>query len=513
MTEAVLAIRDLTKTFNGRAVLKRVSLDINAGEVHGLVGANGSGKSTLIKIISGFHSDDSGAQLTIAGHDVHLPSSPKQLARLGVKFVHQDLGLVPNFTISENFALLERTRVSLAAVPRHRDESRCQELLTRFGLELSASARVEELTITEQVMIAVMRTMYADRRPTKVLVLDEATSGLPPEESAAVLRIVRDVADQGVGVLFVSHRLDEILDICDRTTVLRDGTVVTSRPSSEFSSQSLAAAMFGTLAAEIADGISATESITQSSSEPHHNPVALQVSQLRGGTVREATFSVHKGEIVAITGLLGCGVSELGRLLFGADRATRGKVAVGEHLLDKPTPRSARSSGVAYVPASRDLSVLKLMTLRDNLMLPDMSAAWRTGLLRRRTERRLALQILKQFGVVPAEPDLILATLSGGNQQKVALAKALQRRPDVLILDDPCRGVDISARRDIYQILRDLASNGLAVLLLTSELEDVEALCDRVIIMHFGVTGSSIPAADLTMTDLTNLINGTKEST
>ena len=423
-----------------------------------------------------------------------------------MKFVHQDLGLIEDFTIAENFALSRSRAVSVAANSRRDDNARCRELLERFGLHLDATRRAAELTITEQVMVAVIRSVYADESPTKILVLDEATSGLPPEESDAVLRIIREVAGNGVAVLFVSHRLDEVVTVCDCTTVLRDGRVVAVDDTSHLDSGTLIKAMFGVLA-----GTPDAAPQVRAVARPN-NEVALDVLHLRGGAVHDATFTLHRGEILGITGLLGCGINDLGRLLGGADHAVGGVVEVGGRAVSTGAPRRTRSAGVAYVPASRDVSVLKPMTIRDNLMLPDMSSSWRHGHLSRARERALVVGLLKDFGVVPPEPDILLGSLSGGNQQKVALAKALRREPDVLVLDDPCRGVDMAARRDIYRILRGLAESGLAVLLLTSEIEDVEALCARIVVMRNGRTRPGFGIDDMSMTDLTSLINDPKET-
>jgi ribose transport system ATP-binding protein len=518
-------VQSISKSFGGKPVLNDISLAIEPAEIHGLVGANGAGKSTLIKIIAGYHAPDHAGQLSIGGAGVPLPASARQLMAAGARFVHQDLGLIPGLTIAENFALGPGlSRKSLGLWTRRRELRSCQERLQQLGLSYAPDRLVQHLSIAQQVMVAVVRAVTDRAGPTTLLVLDEPTSGLPREQAALVTDLVKRTASQGVGILFVSHRLEEVLDVCDRITVLRDGFVIerldrATDPRS-YAIDPLTAAMFGV-------GLSAAPPVLPTDIHPPGDspsmggplPAAsefpgqagrevarLRVEGLAGDVVRDVSFAVRRGEVLGITGLIGAGASEVGRLLFGVHPTAGGRLFIDDVAFQPRSPKEAKARDVAYVPASRDLSLLKTLSVTENATLTDLAAFGRAW-LHLAEERRTVSGLLSRFTVSPADPSRPVGTLSGGNQQKVALLKWLRCNPRLLILDEPCRGVDVSARRAIYDILRNAAAGGLSVIVISSEVEDVAELCDRVLLMQDGRLIQELSTPNITAETLTRALN------
>jgi ribose transport system ATP-binding protein len=514
-----LALEGVSKSFNGRTVLRDVSLTVGSGEVHGLVGSNGAGKSTLIKTVSGFHGPDRGGTMSIGGETLSLPAGPATLMAAGARFVHQDLGLMPTLSIAENFTLEPGLSAGAFGLKtRRREVAECRERLRRFDLRHDPRALVGDLSISEQVLVAVVRAVTDSAGATSLLVLDEATSGLPWEESGTVLDLIRRTAAAGVGVLFVSHRLDEVLDACDTVTVLRDGAVVdTLRAGAEnWTLDQLTAAMFGEAAAHEARSDASSRpasAAARSASAPVGAPDSagaraslLRVDGLRGAASRGVSFEVAAGEIVGLTGVVQPEAGEVGRILFGAERPRGGEVRLDGEPYAPRSPREAKSKGVAYVPASRDLSLLKSLSVTENATLADLGP-FGTGFLNGGAERRATEELLGRFKVQPADPRRVLGTLSGGNQQKIALLKWLRLSPRLLILDEPCRGVDISARQAIYEILRDAAARGLAVLVISGEIEEAAEICDRVLVLQDGRIDGELAGPDLTPESLMQALN------
>jgi ribose transport system ATP-binding protein len=512
-----LELAGATKSFNGRAVLRDVSLTIAAGEVRGLVGANGAGKSTLIKTVSGFHAPDGGGALRIGGAELPLPAAPGALMAAGARFVHQDLGLLPGLTIAENFTLEPGLSVAaLGLKTRGREVEECRERLGRFELQHDPRTLVGDLAISEQVLVAVVRAVTDPAGATSLLVLDEATSGLPFDDAGTVLDLIRRTAAAGVGVLFVSHRLDEVLGVCDAVTVLRDGCLVDTLRKSEgdgrWNLETLTAGMFGAGAAK-PDEAPAVEHAPASTAAPGSAPAVasasaprLTVDSLRGAHATAVSFELRPGEILGLTGVVQVEAAEVGRIIFGADPARGGTVHLDGESYRPRSPRAAKAAGVAYVPASRDLSLLKGLSVTENATLADLRP-FGTGFLRRRAERAATKELLERFQVSPPDPGRVVGTLSGGNQQKVALARWLRTDPRLLVLDEPCRGVDINARTAIYRILRDAAADGLAVLVITGEIEEAAEVCDRVLVLAGGRVDRELAGPALTPEALMHALN------
>jgi ribose transport system ATP-binding protein len=484
----VLALRDLSKTFGGTAALKNVALTVGAGEVHGLLGENGSGKSTLIKVLSGFHAPEHGATVEFNGEAVAFPLAPGQFRSLGLAFVHQDLGLIPELSVLENLRVGTLVARRGRWISWSRESRRAQETFARFGIVLDPSAQVGELTSTERALLAIVRAVEEIRegQATKkegpgLLVLDETTVFLPREGVEQLFALVRSIVKRGeASVLFVSHDLDEIREVTDRVTVLRDGRVQGSVDTSATSERQLVEMIIGrTLAAPTAPPVSKTG----------EQPVEVTVRDLSGEAVEQVAFDVRRGEILGLTGLLGSGFEDIPYLLFGARRCRSGTLGFDGATFDlrSLTPDRAVSNGVALVPAERQRDgCVPELPVGENVMLEVLSRYHGRFGLRTRRMSNDAEFLLERFDVRPRDPDAAYDALSGGNQQKALLAKWLQSDPRLVLLHEPTNGVDVGARAQIFSILRAATEAGACVVCASSDYEQLAVLCDRVLVMARG---------------------------
>ena len=488
----VIAARNFSKTFSGRTVLQCVDLDVFPGEVHGLLGQNGSGKSTFIKILAGFHHPDDGASLTVGGTEVPMPLRPGGARRHGMSFVHQDLGLAPEMTVLENFRVgLYDTH--LAWRVNWREERRTvRAAMRRYGARCEPDALVSSLGEVDRAMVAIARALEELRTGDGgLLVLDEPTPYLPRDGVELLFASVREAAASGIGVLFVTHRLEEVHALTDRVTVLRDGRLVDTAVAASASESDLIELILGFALEELYPA-------------PHDSvgEVALSVRDVNSEHVKDFGLELRRGEIVGVTGLLGMGWERVPYLIFGADSGATGSVELGGHThqLEDLTPGKAMRRGLALLPANRlrDGGVGSA-TVSENLTLPTVGNYFSGGLLKHRRELRRVSELLDDFQVSPPDPDSTFATLSGGNQQKVLVAKWLETKPKVLLLHEPTQGVDVGARAQIFTRIRDAAAAGTAVVLASSEYEDLVHLCDRVIIFRDGQAVSEVSGPALTL--------------
>jgi ribose transport system ATP-binding protein len=486
-----LEIRGLSKSFGGATALRDVSLQVRRGEIHGLVGRNGSGKSTLIKVLAGYHAPEPGASMSVGGTTVHLPVPPGAAQRLALSFVHQDLGLIPGLSILENLRVNRYQPGFARRISWPAERARVRQALDRFRLDLDIERQVSTLAPVERALVAIARAMSdAANHEGGVIVLDEPTSYLPANEVRVLFSAVRRVAEAGTAVIFVSHRLEEVLSLTDRVTVLRDGEVAGTVETREASEEQLIAMILGRAMEQL-----------YPQAQPHPGEVVLSARGLAGGLVNGIDFDVHRGEILGLAGLVGMGQNNVPYLLYGASAATRGEVTMSGRSFPvaKLSPQQSAAAGIALVPADRlGASGVGHLSVQDNVGLPVLRQFFTRGALSSRAERDHVANLLTSYGVRPPEPERPLETLSGGNQQKALLAKWLQLAPELLLLDEPCQGVDIGARKEIFARMRAAADAGTSIVMASSEFEDLAHVCDRVFVFRHGRIASELAGDALT---------------
>jgi rhamnose transport system ATP-binding protein len=495
---ATLSVRGLSKSFGGVKALSDVSIDLEPGEIHALVGENGAGKSTLIKILSGAHEKDAG---TITVGEVEAKGlTPQRSRALGIAVIYQQPALLPDLSVAENVAQgLEPSRLFRRVDWKGRRE-KTRALLARLGLNLDPDLPARDLSMPEKQLVEIARALGEEAR---VLVLDEPTASLSTREVTKLLAILRELRAQGLSIVYVSHRLEEIFEIADRVTVLRDGAVVETRPAKGLSAAELIRMMVGR---ELTAVYPARPSAT-----PAPAAIALEARGLgcHASGVHDASLALRAGEILGLFGLVHSGRTELARILFGITPADSGEVLLGGRPVRVRSPGDASGLGIAYVPEDRrQHGIVAAMPVAANCTLAVLDTL-RTGLLLdRERESEIAKSYIERLRIKTASLDAEAGTLSGGNQQKVALARSLATGPKVLILDEPTQGVDVGAKAEIHGLIADLAERGLAVLLISSEVPEILGMSDRVAVMCEGTIEAVVDAKEATPDRLLSLALG-----
>lgn len=487
----LLAIRGGSKSFPGVRALHNVDLHVNAGEVLALLGENGAGKSTLIKALGGAHQLDTG-QILINGEPTAI-ANPAHARQLGIAVIHQEFNLIPALSVRENIFLgQERTR---AGVLRQREERRQTiELFQRLGVTIDPETPCRELSVAQQQIVEIARSLA---REASVIVMDEPSATLSNEEVDRLFQIVDDLKSQGIAVIYISHRLDEIFRIADRVTVLRDGEHVATLPVSAVDKPKLIELMVGrSLDQEFPSRIATIGQPT------------LQVTELsRRPVVKNASLTLHSGEVLAITGLVGAGRTELVRLIFGADRADCGTVALNGRPLKLRSPRDAIAAGIGLLTEDRkSQGLIPSQSVRDNFGLPNLQRLSTLGFVRQRAERSELVESIDRMRIKVADVAQPVGQLSGGNQQKVVIAKWLARHCDLLIFDEPTRGIDVGAKYEIYELINELAEKGKSIIIVSSELPEVLGMADRVLVMRGGrIVGEITDVANATQEEILSM--------
>ncbi|MGI8679617.1 MAG: sugar ABC transporter ATP-binding protein [Jatrophihabitans sp.] len=493
----LLRVSHLSKTFVGTPALDDVSLDVAAGEVVAIVGQNGSGKSTLVKLLAGIHQPDPGGTIEVSDGNGGLLPLGREGHRL--HFIHQDLGLLPMLSTIDNLDLGRPLGSGwITPMQRRAEHARAVELTGRFGAAIDVQAPVSTLSPAERAIVAIARAMDGWHHHENVLVLDEPTTAFHRDEVSRLFDAVRRVAVAGAGIIFISHRLDEVRALADRVIVLRDGKQVAEAPAGHLDDEVLVRAIVGSAIVEDA------------SSASIGGPPVLAVDDLCGKRARDMTLRVRGGEIVGVSGVLGSGREQVNSLIFGAERPTRGRITLAGKQLRAGDMARAIEEGVAFVPADRHrFGAVMTMSMRENLTLPKLRGRRRhLGAINMRGELVDAWRWVDQVELRPPSPDRSLSTFSGGNQQKVVLAKWLRTNPKLLLLDEPTQGVDVGAKAAIYRLVRQAAARGSAVLVSSSDTKELAALCDRVLLVEQGrvvgeLTGAALTEAALVHAALT----------
>jgi ribose transport system ATP-binding protein len=487
----LVELTGISKRFGGARALIDVDLRIEPGEVHGLLGQNGSGKSTLLKVPSGFHDPDAGS-LTVRGEPVPLPLAPGAFRSLGFAFVHQDLALVPALSVAEN--LIVSRLASRGRISWRRENAAAARLLGSYGLEgIDPRAPVARLTQMQRALVAIVRAveeLRVDGHDSGLLVLDEPTAFLPRVGIERLFGLVRELVRGGGSVLFVTHDLDEVREVCDRVTVLRDGRLAGTAELAGTSVDDLVEMIIG----------HRLERRAPERREATASAVALCARGVGGSIVRRVDLDVQRGEVLGITGLLGSGFEELVHVLFGAREGT-GTLEVSGTTVDVAglRPRRAMELGMGFVPADRPLdAVIGSLSVTDNVTMTTLAAHRGALGLSRAGLRATAAEIGERHAVTPNRPELPLQALSGGNQQKAVLGKWLQIEPPVLLLDQPTQGVDVRAREQIFGAVRAAAARGTAVVCASADYEELAGLCDRVLVLARGEVVLELSGDELT---------------
>ncbi|PLR31274.1 lipase [Chimaeribacter californicus] len=481
-TAPLIDVQHLSMTFGGQRALNDISLTLMPGEVHCLAGTNGCGKSTLIKVISGVYQPDAGCRITLNGEQFRR-LTPEQARAFGIQVIYQDLSLFPNLTVAENIAFEHNLHGLFGWFRPGRLRATAERILTELNFSLDPESLVSELPIAQRQQVAICRALVADAR---LVIMDEPTASLTRTEVNQLLRTVHYLKSRGISVVFVSHRLDEVLEISDRVTVIRDGKKVGTFPAAEVSSQRLTELMTGL-----------TLDYKLKGANRHAGRIMLEVEKLsRAGQYQDVSFKLHQGEVLGLCGLLGAGRTELALSLFGMTRPDSGKIYLDSKPVRFRSHEDAIKAGIGYVSEDRlTLGLVLQQSVADNTVLAILDQLrGRFHLIDEYRKNKLILQWIEKLGVKVSDPNQAIATLSGGNQQKIVLAKWVLTQPKILILDSPTVGVDVGAKASIYALIHQLADEGISVLLISDEVPEVYFNCDRVLHVSEGrILGEYLP--------------------
>jgi len=482
----MLSLAGICKSFPGVNALTDMMLEVRSGEIHALVGENGAGKSTLTRIIAGVHQPDSG-RIVFDGNEVRW-AKPGQAKQAGIHVIYQEFVLFPHLTVAENIYIGHERRNRLGLIDRRKASADARELLSRFGLDLNPNALVKDLSVADQQMVEIAKALVHD---VKLLILDEPTAVISGREVDVLFTRLRSLRDAGVAIVYISHRLEEIFALCDRVTVLKDGRHVATNDITDVGRDKLISLMVGR---------SLVELFPPRRAQKDDRPVVLDVRGVSvPGRVRNASLSLKAGEITGLAGMVGSGRSELAFAIFGALQKSAGEIVLDGRAISHPTPARSIADGIGLVTEDRKSQGLAMqLDIAANITASTLSAVTRLGLIDRRAEDAIARSEIDNYRIACRGPWTAVAQMSGGNQQKVILARWARTSTRVLILDEPTRGVDIGAKAEIYRIIQELADRGLAILMISSELPEIVGMSDRVFVMREGEVVGELEASAIT---------------
>ena len=494
MSELLRAI-DIDKSYAGVHALRRASFELRAGEVHALIGENGAGKSTLIKIITGAVEPDSG-EIEFDGKRI-TQNSPRLSKQLGIAAIYQQPALFPDLSVAENIAIGLEERTLWSRVNWRERRRRAADLLARVGARVDPDAEAGDLTMPQQQLVEIARALGAEAR---VLIMDEPTASLSDEDTRNLFVVINQLRDQGVGIIYISHRLEELPLIADRVTVLRDGRTIDTRRMSEVNRQQLIQLMVGRELSAVFP-----KKVVQL------GDVVLELRQLccDASGIHDVNLSVRAGEIVGLAGLVGAGRTELARTIFGLTPADRGEIVLRDQAIKIESAARAIQSGIAYVPEDRRRhGVILDLAISANITLASLDRLARLGAMDFRHEKQLAADYTRRLGIKTPSIFAPVATLSGGNQQKVALSRWLVTKPALLILDEPTQGIDVGAKAEVHELMTELAAQGVAILMISSELPEILGMSDRIAVMCGGTIVATLDRAEATQEKILALALG-----
>jgi len=484
MAECLVEMREITKAFPGVVALDNVSFECRAGEVHAVVGENGAGKSTLMKILAGVYQPDSGSVL-IDGESVRL-TSPHDAQLHRVSIIYQELNLLPDLNVAENVFLGREPHGRLGMIDEEEEADRAREVLQRLGVDIDPRTPLSRLSMAQQQMVEIAKALSLNAR---VVIMDEPSAALGGRDLEYLFRVIKALKEQGVGVIYISHRIAEIFEVADRVTVFKDGKVVGTFPVAEIDRPALVRMMIGRSFSETfppRDSMAGEE--------------VLRIEGLRvGERLKDIHLTVRRGEVVGISGLVGAGRTELAQAIFGTRRIDAGEIRVAGKKVSLRTPRQALRHKIGYLTEDRNAEGLVMgQTVTENAALPSLGKRQRWGVVHRKREREVVEATTQDLQLRAPSLNTDVENLSGGNRQKVVLAKWLISGPELIIFDEPTRGIDVGAKSEIWQLMRDLASQGKGIVMISSELPEIVGMSDRVYVMHRGAIVGEIKGNEAT---------------
>jgi rhamnose transport system ATP-binding protein len=482
--EALLEVHDVTKSFGAVAAVQGVSFPLYGGEAHALVGENGAGKSTIVKMLAGVHRPDTGT-LRVGGADVEF-AGPADAKAAGIAVIYQEPTLFPDLSVAENIAMGNQPLTRLRQIDRKAMQANAEALFRRLGVHIEATRPARGLSIADQQLVEIAKALSSDAR---VLIMDEPTAALSGVEVERLFAVVRSLRDEGAAIMFISHRFEEITDLCERITIMRDGKHVATEMVADLTVDDMIRRMVG----RDLSALFPKQEVTP-------GEVVLEIQGLsREGVFRDISFDVRAGEIVALAGLVGAGRSEVMQAVFGVDPYDSGTVKVAGKRLKAGSPRAAMAAGMALVPEDRrQQGLIMELSIERNVTLPRARKLARLGLLFGGGERRAAATWTQKLQTKLGHLSDAVSTLSGGNQQKIVLAKWLSTGPRLLIVDEPTRGIDVGTKAEVHRLMSSLAADGLAVVMVSSELPEVLGMADRVVVLREGRTAAVLNRAEAT---------------
>ena len=496
--ENILKLTQINKSFPGVKALSDVNLTVRKGEVHALVGENGAGKSTLMKIISGAYKKDSGT-VWFDGQEVEN-TTPKQSEMMGISIIYQELNLIERITVAEN-VFIGRYPMKHGMVQWKEMFQQAQALFDEYELKINAKSLVRSLTMAQKQMVEIIKAVSIN---AKIIIMDEPTSSLSGKETDSLFKIIRKLKSRGVAIVFITHRLDEIFEICDRMTVLRDGCYIGERNICDITKDEMIAMMIG-------------RKLTQQYPE-RSNPigeVTLEVKNIidHNSRVKGISFQAHKGEVLGFYGLVGAGRTETMRMIFGVDPVVGGEIYIHGKQRRIRSPRDAIAAGMGFVTENRrDEGLFLRSSIRVNTVMVALPKILKKGFISYKEEARVAQKYVERLHTATPSINQKTMFLSGGNQQKVVLAKWLYSDSDIIIFDEPTRGIDVGARREIYEIINNLVENGKTVVVISSDMEEIMGVSDRILVMYEGTIAGEIQKKDFTQDLITKYAVGEKRS-
>lgn len=488
-------MRNISKSFGTNKVLEKIDLELQSGQIHALMGENGAGKSTLMNILTGLFPASTGT-IYIDGEERTF-SNPQEAEEFGISFIHQEMNTWPEMTVLENLFLGREIKTTFGLLNQKLMRQKALETFKRLGVTIPLDIPIGNLSVGQQQMIEIAKSLL---NQLSILVMDEPTAALTDRETENLFRVIRGLKQEGVGVVYISHRMEEIFKITDFVTVMRDGVIVDTKETSLTNSDELVKKMVG-------------RKLEDYYPEKHSEigPVAFEVSNLCGYNFEDVSFYVRKGEILGFSGLMGAGRTEVMRTIFGIDKKKSGKVKIDDQEITITTPSQAIKQGIGFLTENRkDEGLILDFNIKDNMTLPSTKDFSKHGFFDEKTSTTFVQQLINRLYIKSGRPDLEVGNLSGGNQQKVVLAKWIGIAPKVLILDEPTRGVDVGAKREIYQLMNELADRGVPIVMVSSDLPEILGVSDRIMVMHEGRISGELSRKEADQEKVMQLATGGK---